>query len=297
MTESTGQSHMERQAPTKTTSGQSTVELAIVLMLLALLLVGIADVARIFSEHLSVVNAAGVAARWSVLEPTNKACSYPSPYSNESDIALADLGPTLASQVTGVVTSTNGSPSSVTVHITYTHTYLFGLIRNVPLSFTGSATMPGVISTPGTCYSVPVPTNTSVPTFTPAPTSTPPPTVTPFPTSTPTATPTARLLISYLAANKQNGNGRPVYIKVKVTDESSVGQDNVTLSATVNTTQPVSGSWTYLGNGTYQLCPSTSTHNGNSPTVAVTASKAGYQNANGSVTAGASQVCPPNPPP
>src|SRR5687768_11566997 len=163
MTANPRQSNIESKMTAKKTSGQSTVELALVITLLALLLAGVADVARIFSEHLAVVNAAGVAARWSVLEPTNKGCSYPSPYSTETDVAVADLGPTLASQVTGVSATTGGSPSSVTVHITYTHTYLFGLIRDLPISFTGSATMPGVVSTPETSYSVPLPTNTVVP--------------------------------------------------------------------------------------------------------------------------------------
>jgi hypothetical protein len=214
------------------------VELAVVLMLLVLLLAGIADVARIFSEHLAVVNAAGVAARWSALEPTNKGCTYPVPYSNETDVVLADLGSPLASQVTGVSVTAGGDPSSVTVNVTYTHTFVFGLIRNVPLSFTGSATMPGVITVPGTCYSVPVPTNTVVPTFTPAPTSTPAPTVTPSPT------PTARLFVT-VAANKENGNN-PVYIKVTVIDDGGIGQDNVALSATV-AGNPATGTWTYLG--------------------------------------------------
>src|SRR5688500_6412991 len=108
-----GQSHIEAKVPTRTAPGQATVELAVVLTLLVLLLAGIADVARIFSEHLAVVNAAGVAARWSALEPTNKGCSYPVPYSNETDVVLADLGAPLSSQVTGVSVTVGGDPASV----------------------------------------------------------------------------------------------------------------------------------------------------------------------------------------
>ena len=55
--------------------GQATVELALGMIFLVLLLVGVADVARIFSEQLDVVHAAGVAARWKTLTGTQQYCS------------------------------------------------------------------------------------------------------------------------------------------------------------------------------------------------------------------------------
>ena len=72
--------------------GQATVELALGMIFLVLLLVGVADVARIYSEHLAVVDAAGVAARWSTLAPTQKGCTYPAPYPNEAAVVAAEPG-------------------------------------------------------------------------------------------------------------------------------------------------------------------------------------------------------------
>src|SRR6187551_785815 len=55
--------------------GQATVELALAATFLLLLLVGIADVARIFTEQQAVVHAAGIGARWMTVDPNGKACS------------------------------------------------------------------------------------------------------------------------------------------------------------------------------------------------------------------------------
>lgn len=136
--------------------GQATVELALGMIFLVLLLVGVADVARIYSEHLAVVDAAGVAARWSTLAPTQKGCTYPAPYPNEAAVVAAALGPTLVTdlQPTVQVIQLSG-PDSVRVNVTYRHVFLFGLINYVDNSFTGGSTMPGVISTPTVCPPTP----------------------------------------------------------------------------------------------------------------------------------------------
>src|SRR5213076_1271577 len=85
-------------------SGQATVELALVGMLLVLLLAGIADVARIFSEHLAVVHAAGVGARWATLDKDYKACSG---YTDVRTPVVQDLAQVVpASRILGIVTST-----------------------------------------------------------------------------------------------------------------------------------------------------------------------------------------------
>src|SRR5687767_14961391 len=110
---STGKDH-------KSDKGQAAVELALLIPFLLLLIVGVADVARIFSEHLAVVNAAGSAARWSTLEGPNKGCSYPSPYSIEADVVRAEVGPALANQVTSVQVTQSGG-ASTTVQVTYNH--------------------------------------------------------------------------------------------------------------------------------------------------------------------------------
>src|SRR4051812_49358051 len=56
--------------------GQGTVELAIVaLFILVPLLVGIADITRAYFEHLAVVDAANVGARWSTLNSNQQYCT------------------------------------------------------------------------------------------------------------------------------------------------------------------------------------------------------------------------------
>lgn len=188
--------------------GQATVELALALLFLVLLLVGVADVARIYSEQLDAVHAAGVAARWKTLTGLQQYCSARAPSSAEgiATVVARDLGQSLATEVTGITVETPvaaGAPA-VTVKVTYHHEFLFGIIQGVSGSFVGASTMPGVPSeiqfdpncpagvTPGplpTSTNTPIPTNT--PTITPTPTNTPSytPTNTPLATNTPTNTP------------------------------------------------------------------------------------------------------------
>src|SRR4051812_49916631 len=105
--------------------GQATVELAIVFTFLALLLAGIADVARIYSEHLAVVHAAAVGARWATLDKDYKACSG---YTDVRTPVVQDLAQAVApSHIISVVTSTTSNPAAYRVDITYHHDYLFGL--------------------------------------------------------------------------------------------------------------------------------------------------------------------------
>lgn len=169
--------------------GQATVELAFALILMSLLLVGVADVARIYSEHLAIVHAAGVGARWATLPSNQQGCSGYTNVPQPVLTALVDAVPTqniLAISTRVVVTE----PRSVRVEVTYRHEFFFGLIGNVPGEFTGGATYPGRFSTPSTCLTVAPsgPTNTPITiiTNTPVPaTSTPTPTPVP-PTATPT---------------------------------------------------------------------------------------------------------------
>jgi Flp pilus assembly protein TadG len=121
--------------------GQATVELAIIVPFLALLLVGIADVARIYSEQLAVVHAAGVGARWLTLPEDYQPCSR---YNNVTEAIVADLNQAVRTDDIVVQTSVVYSPYTVTsVKITYRHDFLFGLIKNVPTTFTGAATWAG----------------------------------------------------------------------------------------------------------------------------------------------------------
>jgi len=76
-----------------------------------------------------------------------------------------------------------------------------------------------------------------------------------------------------------------------VTDQSGVGQSGAALSATVNGL-PATGVWIFTAPGTYTLCPSIELFSISNPPVAVTASKAGYQNGTASMTAVNATGCP-----
>lgn len=188
--------------------GQATIELAIVaIFILVPLLVGIADITRAYFEHLAVVDAANVGARWTTLSATQQYCTG---YGAVATVVASSLGDTpvqIRSVSADVVQGTPGTMVQVTV--SYSHTLIFGLV-DAAIVFTGSSAMPGTASTPMPCSCCPTPlpsptgTSTSTPTFTwtstttrtptrtgtPTITNTPTITLTPTRTFTSTATPT-----------------------------------------------------------------------------------------------------------
>lgn len=172
--------------------GQATVELALAVTFLFFLLIGIADVARIFTEQQAIVHAAGVGARWMTVDPNGKSCSG---YGTTVDaIVREDIGNSVPqTNILSIVATTPTPPSAqmVSVRVTYRHSYLFGLISNVPSVFTGQATMPGTDTGPGTCPTSPTATRT--PYYTPGPSPTRTITLTPTVTDTPSNTPTFTL--------------------------------------------------------------------------------------------------------
>src|SRR5436190_21933700 len=69
--------------------GQATIELAIVaIFILIPLLVGIADITRAYFEHLAVVDAANVGARWSTLNSNQQYCTG---YGAVATVVAADM--------------------------------------------------------------------------------------------------------------------------------------------------------------------------------------------------------------
>ena len=187
----------------RSSKGQATVELALVVVFLMLLLVGVADVARIYAGHLAVVNAAGVGARWATLSASQQGCSG---YTNVQTAVASQLGGVVATVTVVVLPTPAADPRTVSVEVRYTHDFLFGMVNNVPNLLRGGATMPGSYNTTvGTCATVvvpPSPTSVIAPSATPIPptaTRTPlPPTATPIPptatrTLTPTPTPTTTI--------------------------------------------------------------------------------------------------------
>lgn len=132
--------------------GQATIEFALVMTLLLVpLLVGLADVARIYGEQLAVVNAAKVAARWVTLSPRQQACTE---FDSVEDVVQKDLNPNPGRQriqVEGINVNPEPDPPisdapAVEVRITYKHTLLMGAGGSV--IFVGKATMLGTPSTP-----------------------------------------------------------------------------------------------------------------------------------------------------
>src|SRR5687767_7002385 len=100
--------------------GQATVELALILPLLLLLLVGVADVARIFAGHLQVVQAAGVGARWATLTANQKACgALPSPTPSTVEyITLASINGAVRNATVVILPTPVTDPRTVRVQIT-----------------------------------------------------------------------------------------------------------------------------------------------------------------------------------
>ena len=277
--------------------GQATIELALLISFLLLLLVGVADVARIYGGHLAVVHAAGVGARWTTLSPNQRDCSG---YADVQAAVLDDLGGAVKDPTVVVLPTPAADPRHVRVEITYSHDFLFGMINNLPNSFTGGATMPGNIEPgSGTCNATPViqPTSTSLPTATrtplpPTPTRTPLPTNTPTstPTNTPTATstPVRRLVISNIIGRVPgSGNNERMDISVMVHDDLGAPITGAVVPVVV--TQP--GSTGYSGAppsdvggspGLYRLCNVGRVDGGSTQTITITvnATMPGYQAAN-----------------
>jgi hypothetical protein len=206
------------------------------MVFLVLLLVGVADVARIFAEQMDAVHAASVAARWKTLTSQQQYCSSPG---GVATVVARDLGSPLATQVTGITIVTpvaSGAPA-VTVKVAYHHEFLFGIVQGVSSDFVGSATMPGIPSemqvdpncpapvTPG-----PLPTSTN----TPIPTNTPPPTDTPTitPTNTPTGVSTVTPTITPTVAQTQTPSTTPTITSTATNTGASTGTPTNTPTST-----------------------------------------------------------------
>jgi hypothetical protein len=162
--------------------GNALLELALVLPLLCLLLLGVFDLGRMYSEQVTVVAAAREGAR---------AAMYIDDDAEVRAIVVTNIDgfvevdPATDIQITRDLVGTQ----TVSIGVTYPHTLLFGLLGSVPnggrLTLHARATMPvGQVfgGTPG-------PVNTPPPTGTPAPTETPTNTPTAPPTAPPTETP------------------------------------------------------------------------------------------------------------
>jgi Flp pilus assembly protein TadG len=164
------------------------IELALVMPLLCLLLLGIFDLGRIYTEQVAVVAAAREGAR---------AATYLTSDAAVRDVVVAEINGTVAITPTSDVTITRDSiAQTIRVTVQYRHTILFGLFERWAnggqITAVGRATMPmvQVFTTPVAVTTTPPPTGTPAPADTPTPTDTPTITLTPTITRTPTNTPT-----------------------------------------------------------------------------------------------------------
>ena len=120
--------------------GTALLELALVMPILAALLLGVLDFGRMYAEQLTVTAAAREGARDAMHDSSD---------SNVRTIVITELNGAVS--IANPSTDITISPSTVaartaagqvTVTVNYTHSFLFGLIRNGNLALAASATMP-----------------------------------------------------------------------------------------------------------------------------------------------------------
>src|SRR5437763_16427912 len=106
--------------------GQATVELVILAVFILIpLLAGIADITRAYFEHLAVVHAANVSARWATLSSSEQYCTG---YGSVEQVVADDLR-NVPAQIKEVTTAvTESAPSNIVrVTVAYSHTLLFAV--------------------------------------------------------------------------------------------------------------------------------------------------------------------------
>jgi len=202
--------------------GSALLELALVMPILCLLLLGVFDLGRVYAEQVAVVSAAREGAR---------AATYLSDDTAVRNIVVTEVNNTVAlDPATDIVIVRDSGLQTITITVTYRHPLLFGLFEawgnGGVFTASGTATMPMVQAFGGTPPPVntPPPTGTPVPTNTPTATSTPtntvPPTNTPTVTLTPTITPTpCPLTVAVVFAQQDPGTGQQkIYLRVLVTN-------------------------------------------------------------------------------
>ncbi|MGC8874191.1 MAG: TadE/TadG family type IV pilus assembly protein [Chloroflexia bacterium] len=265
--------------------GQSVVEMALLLPILLLVVIGLIEFGRAFLFYTMISNAAREGARYGMVHPGQDAASIQA--IRQAAWSRVVLVPTSTVSVNvnydqlgdgGVIV-----PGRTRVIVTVQHAFsmMTPLMRpffpNTTIRFVSARTVQG-----GTRAHKPTATPGSLPPpATPTPTSSPTPTETPSapPTATPTPPPTPQRLHIEFAANypcKQNGNAKPVRVKVRVTDEGGAPVTNATVQVYVNgvymaTLQHIGNG--YYGSGTN--CWSGGSYNDHQP-VRVTAQLSGF---------------------
>jgi len=130
--------HVTTRAGRRARRGTALLELALVMPILAALLLGVLDFGRIYAEQLTVTAAAREGARAAMHDSNDT--NVRNVVINELNGAVSIASP--ASDITITPMATRISSGQVVVTVNYTHSFLFGLIRNGNLALASSATMP-----------------------------------------------------------------------------------------------------------------------------------------------------------
>jgi Flp pilus assembly protein TadG len=117
--------------------GQALLELAFIMPILALLLLGVFDIGRVFADQESVTNAAMQGAKWKSLHTDATDTTVKSKVTQELNGAVA-VNPN------NIQIALDDVNAKVTVSVSYQHDILFGLLQRfgTQLNLSASAAMP-----------------------------------------------------------------------------------------------------------------------------------------------------------
>ncbi|HET7079159.1 MAG TPA: TadE family protein [Chloroflexia bacterium] len=119
--------------------GTALLELALVMPILAALLLGVLDFGRMYAEQLAVTAAAREGARAAMHDTSD---------TNVRNVVTNELNGAVVPNSSGsscgnaICINRDTAGGQVVVTVNYTHSFLFGLIRNGNLALAASATMP-----------------------------------------------------------------------------------------------------------------------------------------------------------
>ncbi len=110
--------------------GQSVVELALMLPLLILILVGVLDLARIYQAQVTITNAAREGARYAAIHPSSASAVQTRTAQEASTGGISPVTVTLLGLGQGA-----GTPVTVTVQYNFPMltTYMFAGVSNIPI--------------------------------------------------------------------------------------------------------------------------------------------------------------------
>jgi Flp pilus assembly protein TadG len=232
--------------------GQSLVELALILPILMLILLGAIDFGRVLFSWIAVHNAAREATAYAVTNPTDMAgitlrATQEANVQGQRGEGVMSVAVTCRNSATQATVPCNSIPvaalgGQVTVTVTRPFTFFTPLIGAMFPGFSLDASATGFYMSPvaGTAPG-PSPTPTPTPTPTPGPTPTP----TPGPTPTPTPTP-ASCAVPNFEGRRRNQNPSPS------TMWTNAGFVAANLENRVPGNSPISGQ--SLGAGTFHPC-------------------------------------------